>query len=227
MKPVLKVVIAEPSLIIRKGLLTVLKKLSTLNIEAAEVADMQQLPALLSWRRPDILIIDPGLAGISSIIQFKKSLEGLSLKCIALQHSLADASVLKMYDGVISVYDSAEQIKETFESMVQTSSEKEERQEPLTEREKEIIIGVVKGMTNKQIAEKLCLSAHTVITHRRNIAGKLQIHSPAGSSDTEDEHSCLLNFLKIILSQEQFGASLHSLLHCRYFILHFIVCKEF
>ena len=175
MKPVLKVVIAEPSLIIRKGLLTVLKKLSTLNIEAAEVADMQQLPALLSWRRPDILIIDPGLAGISSIIQFKKSLEGLSLKCIALQHSLADASVLKMYDGVIS-----EQIKETFESMVQTSSEKEERQEPLTEREKEIIIGVVKGMTNKQIAEKLCLSAHTVITHRRNIAGKLQIHSPAG-----------------------------------------------
>lgn len=124
MKPVLKVVIAEPSLIIRKGLLTVLKKLSTLNIEAAEVADMQQLPALLSWRRPDILIIDPGLAGISSIIQFKKSLEGLSLKCIALQHSLADASVLKMYDGVISVYDSAEQIKETFESMVQTSSEK-------------------------------------------------------------------------------------------------------
>ena len=170
MKPVLKVVIAEPSLIIRKGLLTVLKKLSTLNIEAAEVADMQQLPALLSWRRPDILIIDPGLAGISSIIQFKKSLEGLSLKCIALQHSLADASVLKMYDGVISVY----------ESMVQTSSEKEERQEPLTEREKEIIIGVVKGMTNKQIAEKLCLSAHTVITHRRNIAGKLQIHSPAG-----------------------------------------------
>lgn len=51
MKPVLKVVIAEPSLIIRKGLLTVLKKLSTLNIEAAEVADMQQLPALLSWRR--------------------------------------------------------------------------------------------------------------------------------------------------------------------------------
>ena len=85
-----------------------------------------------------------------------------------------------MYDGVISVYDSAEQIKETFESMVQTSSEKEERQEPLTEREKEIIIGVVKGMTNKQIAERLFISAHTVITHRRNIAAKLQIHSPAG-----------------------------------------------
>ena len=37
-----------------------------------------------------------------------------------------------------------------------------------------------KGMTNKAIADKLYLSIHTVITHRRNIARKLQIHSPAG-----------------------------------------------
>ena len=38
--------------------------------------------------------------------------------------------------------------------------------------EKEIIVCVVKGMTNKQIADALCISAHTVITHRRNIAAK-------------------------------------------------------
>ena len=35
-------------------------------------------------------------------------------------------------------------------------------------------------MTNKQIADTLCISAHTVIPHRRNIAAKLQIHSAAG-----------------------------------------------
>lgn len=52
--------------------------------------------------------------------------------------------------------------------------------EPLSTREKEIIVCVVKGMTNKQIADSLCISAHTVITHRRNIAAKLQIHSAAG-----------------------------------------------
>ena len=46
--------------------------------------------------------------------------------------------------------------------------------------EKEIVICVVKGMTNKEIAEKLFLSIHTVITHRRNISKKLQIHSAAG-----------------------------------------------
>lgn len=54
------------------------------------------------------------------------------------------------------------------------------RQEALSSREKEIIRCVVKGMTNKQIAEALFISAHTVITHRRNIAAKLQIHSAAG-----------------------------------------------
>lgn len=54
------------------------------------------------------------------------------------------------------------------------------RQEPLSAREREIIVCVVKGMTNKQIADALCISTHTVITHRRNIAAKLQIHSAAG-----------------------------------------------
>lgn len=53
-------------------------------------------------------------------------------------------------------------------------------QETLSTREKEIIACVVKGMTNKEIAETLYLSVHTVMTHRRNIARKLQIHSPAG-----------------------------------------------
>ena len=52
--------------------------------------------------------------------------------------------------------------------------------EPLSVREREIVVCIVKGMSNKQIADTLCISTHTVITHRRNIVAKLQIHSPAG-----------------------------------------------
>lgn len=52
--------------------------------------------------------------------------------------------------------------------------------EVLSEREKEVIIAVVQGMSNKEIAEHLCISVNTAITHRKNIARKLQIHSPAG-----------------------------------------------
>ncbi len=50
----------------------------------------------------------------------------------------------------------------------------------LSDREKEVIIALVQGMANKEIADHLCISTNTVITHRRNIARKLQIHSPAG-----------------------------------------------
>lgn len=52
--------------------------------------------------------------------------------------------------------------------------------ESLSEREKEIIVCLVQGMANKEIAEHLFISVNTVMTHRRNIARKLQIHSPAG-----------------------------------------------
>ena len=55
-----------------------------------------------------------------------------------------------------------------------------EHAEPISEREKDVIIGVVQGLQNKEIADKLCISVNTVITHRRNIARKLQIHSPSG-----------------------------------------------
>ncbi|MCQ2267189.1 MAG: LuxR C-terminal-related transcriptional regulator [Bacteroidaceae bacterium] len=50
----------------------------------------------------------------------------------------------------------------------------------LSDREREVIVCLVQGMTNKEIADRLCISIHTVTTHRRNIARKLQIHSPAG-----------------------------------------------
>ncbi len=50
----------------------------------------------------------------------------------------------------------------------------------LSDREKDVIISLVQGMSNKEIANHLCISINTVITHRRNIARKLQIHSPAG-----------------------------------------------
>lgn len=56
----------------------------------------------------------------------------------------------------------------------------DQSQETLSEREKDIIVCVVQGMSNKEIADHLFIATNTVTTHRRNIARKLQIHSPAG-----------------------------------------------
>lgn len=60
------------------------------------------------------------------------------------------------------------------------SSKQSDRQTELTQREKEIVIGIVKGLSNKELASDMHVSVNTVMTHRRNIASKLQIHSAAG-----------------------------------------------
>lgn len=60
------------------------------------------------------------------------------------------------------------------------SFSKTEGTDGLSEREKEVIVEVVKGFSNKEIAENMFISVNTVMTHRRNISRKLNIHSPAG-----------------------------------------------
>lgn len=53
-------------------------------------------------------------------------------------------------------------------------------QESLSEREKEIVACIVRGMTNKEVAAQLFISVNTVLTHRKNISRKLDIHSVSG-----------------------------------------------
>lgn len=60
------------------------------------------------------------------------------------------------------------------------STEQNEQFELLSAREKDIVVCVARGLSNKEIADYLNLSVHTVATHRRNISSKLQIHSTAG-----------------------------------------------
>ena len=52
--------------------------------------------------------------------------------------------------------------------------------EELSDRERDVLVQVVRGLSNKEIADVLCISIHTVISHRKNITRKLNIHSTAG-----------------------------------------------
>lgn len=80
----------------------------------------------------------------------------------------------------IRLEQSMRSVNAASESASPEASEAPATDESLSNREKEIVALVAKGMANKEIANALCLSVHTVTTHRRNIAAKLQIHSPAG-----------------------------------------------
>lgn len=61
-----------------------------------------------------------------------------------------------------------------------TNIEVNNEQEELSSREIDVLIQIVKGLSNKEIADALCLSTHTVMSHRKNIVRKLNIHSTAG-----------------------------------------------
>ena len=70
-------------------------------------------------------------------------------------------------------------VKELEDSLKETK-EKKGDEEALSEREKDVLVHIVRGLTNKEIAARMFLSVHTVNTHRKNIMNKLKIHSPAG-----------------------------------------------
>ncbi|MDL2319858.1 response regulator transcription factor [Alistipes sp. OttesenSCG-928-B03] len=177
-KPV-KVVVAEPSVIVRSGIVSVLRRMDGLQMEIYEIGDVEQLRSTLAWQKPDMLMINPSLVGLYSLQQIRKDADLPEMKCVALQFSLADGTALRAYDEIISLYDTAEQIRDKMTRLI-TQPGQDRRHQSLSQREKEVIVCVIQGLTNKQIADKLCLSTHTVITHRRNISSKLQIHSTAG-----------------------------------------------
>lgn len=66
------------------------------------------------------------------------------------------------------------------ESATANAEEVKRNEDALSDREREIVHCVVCGLSNKQIADELFISLNTVLTHRKNIARKLNIHSVAG-----------------------------------------------
>ena len=171
---VVRIAIAETSVIIRGGLTAALKRLSNVKVQPIELLSVEALH--------EMLIVNPTFGDYFDVAKFREEISGKRIRLIALVTSFVDASLLGKYDESISIFDDLETLSKKIAGLLNVVSEEEEmdNQDTLSQREKEIVICVVKGMTNKEIAEKLFLSIHTVITHRRNISKKLQIHSAAG-----------------------------------------------
>lgn len=177
----LKIAIAEPSVIIRSGLSVALKRIQGIHIQTFEIATYDLLANYIRLHKPDVLILNPSFWGMANLQKIKEDSGHNTLKCFALLSGMVDESILKFYDEKISLYDTVEQLKEKLDRLFETSTEENnDETNTLSLREKEILTCVVKGQTNKEIAQTLFLSTHTVITHRRNIARKLEIHSTAG-----------------------------------------------
>lgn len=177
----IRIGVAESSVIIRSGMTYALKHLPNLRILPVELASPDALNDCLRTHTPDILFVNPTFGDFFDVARFKSDSLYKGIRVVALVSSFIDSSLLSRYDDSISVFDDLDVISEKIIKLQNLEPEEEEdTSEALSQREREIVICVVKGMTNKEIAEKLFLSIHTVITHRRNISRKLQIHSAAG-----------------------------------------------
>ncbi len=171
------IVVAEPADIIRLGIVEILRKMPDLDIDIAQISKLNDLPNTLSVMNCDVLLINP----ISSPLTFaniKELIEKDNFHIVALKTALSHHDASEDYDESISIYDSASTIKEKIVKILDLR--KDDSKTDLTQREKDVLVCIVKGLSNKQIADTLFLSTHTIMTHRRNIVAKLQIHSVAG-----------------------------------------------
>lgn len=156
---------------------TILGQAESLRLSVRTIKDTRQVLDELKEDPVHLLITSPIVVSDSLIPLVKKEIGQLDLKVIAFCSTLAEEKSCHNFDGKILSTDNNADVCDGIENVLAIETVEED---VLTPREKDVVIAVVKGKTNKEIAEEFYLSPHTIITHRRNIAQKLNIHSPSG-----------------------------------------------
>lgn len=157
----------------------------TVKVESALLSivtlDCRRVSEFVANNRYSLIFTDP-IAISPRLIESLRQLSDRNIKIVAVYHSALPRETVNLYDDTISIYDTPSRLSEIIERTLHPhhSENGDDERKELSPREKEVVIGIVKGMSNKEIATSLNVSANTVMTHRRNIAAKLKIHSPAG-----------------------------------------------
>ena len=175
-----RVVVAEPSTMIAEGLRMML---AGGDFEVVSIRpDLQKLVEDLSEQRADVVVV--GSQAMSAIKQNNIRFAYPELQCVALvllATTVCDDDYVRQVDSVVNVYDEAQQIERKLLAAVeQSQTNPYSDSHELSERERDVLILVANGLANKEIADKLNISIHTVVSHRKNIAHKTGIKSVAG-----------------------------------------------
>ena len=124
---VLKIAIAETSMIVRSGLALVLKRIQGLKILPIELVSEESLDECVRFHKPEILIVNPSFTGYFDVRKFKETPQNAGVKCIALMCSVADQGVLRNYDESLTIYDDAGYDQGKIESPVECSRGRDRR----------------------------------------------------------------------------------------------------
>lgn len=174
----INIAIVESSHVIYEGLANIIMK-SKRNCFMYCLSDLSELDDLLNKETIDFVIVNPLLIQnrIQEFIRFKKQYHDIAW--VSLVYSYHDELLLKNFNESISILDSVEVIVDKLSSSV-AKSQSGLVKEQLSDREIDVLKQLVGGLSNKEIAEELCISVHTVISHRKNIIEKTGIRSLPG-----------------------------------------------
>lgn len=175
-----RVIICETSEIIANGLADIIDGMAQFDV-VARIDSPERLSEKILSNDANVLVINPMLLGY----QNKEFLFGLgkehpNLIAVALVTSCLDHSSLTPYNGVIEINDSKSKIIDKLSEWVADKAPKKNDDVELSKRETDVLIAVAKGLMNKEIADQMNISIHTVISHRKNITRKTGIKSVSG-----------------------------------------------
>jgi two-component system, NarL family, response regulator LiaR len=193
----IRVLIADDHAIVREGLRTLIHSKADLELvgEAADGCEVVQKALDL---RPDVILMDlvmPNMGGIEAITRIKKEYAEArilvltsfaeddmvfpAIKAGALGYLLKDSSPDQLIQSIHDVFLGNTSLHPSIARMlVQEMNQKSNlppTQNPLTEREVEVLKRVAQGLTDQEIADKLVVSRWTIHAHVRNILAKLHL----------------------------------------------------
>ena len=182
MKSDKKIIIVEPSPIVSAGLASYFDDMKQVSI-VSQLDRIDRMEEKLAAYNPDILIINPLLIAYDTNEHFLKICRDFSnVIPVALVTSYVDAGILKQFKDVIEINDSKQKVVSKIFNLWSDNKLTQDKPESieLSNRETDVLVALVKGLTNKEISDKLYISVHTVITHRKNIVRKTGIKSVSG-----------------------------------------------
>ena len=172
--------IVEPSPIVSEGLASMLA-----SCDDMEVVSVSR--SLRSWveygamRKADVVVVGSQLlcALTQPLRVAVEELQGVTV--VLLSTTVCDEEVLRWVDGVVNIYDDGQAlVRKLRAALDKDATNQYSDSHDLSERERDVLILVAKGMANKEIADRLNISIHTVMSHRKNITHKTGIKSVAG-----------------------------------------------
>lgn len=174
------IAVLEPSQIVFEGLSNVLSK-SGQQFHLLRTDDLNEIQNLAALGKLELAIINPSQIQNKNkeFLAAKKNHPGIVW--VALIYNFFDQQLLSLFDKVINITDSGESIAEQIKNLSNSEIHNNDvEHEQLSEREIEVLKLIVKGFSNKEVADNLNISIHTVISHRKNISQKTGIKSQSG-----------------------------------------------